>query len=104
VHAFLILVLAGTATYAVRALPVHVLRGTTLPRGIDRALAVASPAMLAALVAGAAVQRHAAEPYGARAIALAVALPVAVRTGNMIATAACGMTALWISAAALAVL
>lgn len=88
---------AAAGTYGLRALFVTLVRPPSLPRALERALASAGPAVMAALAA-----THLAHPAAAggpgltsRLLAVAAGALVARRTRHLWAAMAAGMAVLW---------
>lgn len=101
---FLIIVLA-LGTWAMRALPIMLHGHVPHPPWLARLLRHVPVAALTALVVPAALYVHAGNDYSfapSRTVAAVVALAVAWRTKNTLATLAAGMGTLWIMGAVLA--
>ncbi|MET0147723.1 MAG: AzlD domain-containing protein [Acidimicrobiales bacterium] len=91
------ILLAGLATYALRALPARWAGRRPLPEAWQRATVALGPAAFAALAAPAAVLGSgSASPAVARLGAVAVALPLARRTRSTTAVLLAGMSTLWL--------
>lgn len=100
---FVILVLAA-GTWAMRSLPIMLHGHVPHPPWLTRLLKHVPVAALTALVVPSALYLHQGDSYSfapPRTIAAVVALVVALRTKNTLATLAAGMVTLWILGAVL---
>ena len=88
----------GVVTYVMRAGLILALADAALPAELIRALRYVAPAVLAALVVSLISNPELANRGVslAEVIGVVVAVPVAWKTKNLIATLACGMTAFWV--------
>jgi len=95
--AWIAVVAAGAACFALRFVPAALAARRELPSRARRALDHVGPAAFAALAAPALVSADPhSGPFGARLVAVAVALPVAHRTRSAVATLATGLPVLWV--------
>jgi len=96
---WLVTIVLAVGTWAMRALPI-MLHGTVpAPKWAERLLRYVPIAALTALVVPGSLYVKTGMEYGfapARAVAAVAALVVALRTRNVIATLAAGMTVLWV--------
>ena len=91
------ILLAGLATYALRALPARMSGRRPSTEAWQRATRALGPAAFAALAAPAAVLGSgSATPAVARLGAVAVAIPLARRTRSTTAVLLAGMSTLWL--------
>jgi branched-subunit amino acid transport protein len=96
---WLIILIMGLVTFGIRLLPIVLLGRIEIPIVIQRALRFVPPAVLSAIVAPELLM-----PGGefnlslgnARLLAGVIAMLVAWRTKNVLATIAAGMIALWV--------
>jgi branched-subunit amino acid transport protein len=96
---WLIIIVMGLVTFGIRLLPIVLLGRIEIPIVVQRALRFVPPAVLSAIVAPELLM-----PGGefnlsldnARLLAGVIAMLVAWRTKNVLATIAAGMVALWV--------
>lgn len=90
-------VLSGVCTYGIRLSFIHLLDRVRTPRTVQGLLRFIPAAVLPAIVAPALWQggEVLADPLNPRLLAGLLAVGIAWRTRNMLATIAGGMTALW---------
>ena len=105
-NTWIVVVLAGLATFAIRALPVALLSSRPVPEWLDRIGPLTAPVAFAAL--GASTVAGAANGGPAELLplvaAVAVAGAVARRTGSTMWAVALGMATVWAGAAVVAAL
>jgi branched-subunit amino acid transport protein len=95
--AWIAILLAGVATYALRAIPARWSGHRSWPEAWQRATTALGPAAFAALAAPAAVLGSGSTtPTAARLGAVAVAIPLARRTRSTTAVLLAGMSTLWL--------
>jgi branched-subunit amino acid transport protein len=97
---WLLIVLLGAGTWAMRSFPILLHGHVPHPPWLERLLKYVPVAALTALVVPASLYLKANGAYHAvpaRTIAAVVALVVAVRTKNTIATLVSGMVVLWVA-------
>jgi branched-subunit amino acid transport protein len=97
---WLLIVLLGAGTWAMRSFPIMLHGHVPHPPWLERLLKYVPVAALTALVVPASLYLRANGAYQAvpaRTIAAVVALVVALRTKNTIATLVSGMVVLWIA-------
>lgn len=102
---WLLIVVLAAGTWAMRALPIMLHGHVPHPPWLARILRHVPVAALTALVVPAALYVHAGNEYSfapPRTLAAVVALIVAWRSKNTLATLAAGMGTLWIATAVLA--
>ena len=96
---WLIICAMGLVTFGTRLLPIALLGRIEIPIGVQRALRFVPPAVLSAIVAPELLMPRGTldvSVSNARLIAGLIAMLVAWRTQNVLATIAAGMMALWI--------
>lgn len=101
---WMLIVLLAAGTWAMRSLPIMLHGRVPHPPWLTRLLRHVPVAALTALVVPAALYVHVGDEYSlapARSLAAVVALLVALRTRNTLATLAAGMIALWVLTALL---
>jgi branched-subunit amino acid transport protein len=97
--AWIALVVASILTLALRAGPSLISNGVAVPAALQRANRLAAPALMGAL-ASRSVATHAAANGGIQALmAVAVAIPIALRTRSMAITIVAGCAAYLLAAA-----
>lgn len=97
---WLLIILLGAGTWAMRSFPIMLHGHVPHPLWLERLLKYVPVAALTALVVPASLYLKANGSYHAvpaRTIAAVVALVVAVRTKNTIATLVSGMVVLWVA-------
>jgi len=102
---WLVIVVLAVGTWAMRSLPIMLHGHVPTPKWAERLLRYVPVAALTALVVPSVLFLKTNAHYDfapARLIAAVIALAVALRTKNVIATLAAGMVALWLAQAALA--
>ena len=101
---WVVIVVLGLGTFLLRSVPIWLHGRSLMPGWIDRFLRYVPAAALTALVVpGSLYVKHAGayEFAPARVVAAVVALLIAVRTKNIIATLTGGMVVLWVGQALL---
>ena len=107
VQFWVLIVVLALGTWAMRSLPIMLHGRVPHPPWLERLLRHVPVAALTALVVPAALYTHVGDVYSlapARIIAAVVALVVALRTKNVLATLAVGMLALWLAQYAMGLL
>lgn len=96
--ALLTVLALAVGTYSARSLPILVLAGRALPPLVVSGLRYVGPAVLSALVVSLIASPEQANNgvTAAEVAGIAVAIPVAWKTGNLVATLGVGMTVFWI--------
>ncbi len=97
---WLVIVLAGAGTYAIRLSMLVLLHRAALPPLLRSALRLVSPAVLMAIILPAVLYRGTADdlqldPGNERILAALIAAAVAYASNNVWLTIGLGMTALW---------
>jgi branched-subunit amino acid transport protein len=95
---WVLIVVLAAGTWAMRSLPIMLHGHVPHPPWLERLLRHVPVAALTAIVVPAALYTHAGDVYQlapARIVAAAVALIVALRTKNVLATLVVGMAVLW---------
>lgn len=93
----LLVSIVAAGTLAMRASMVTLLAGTTIPAGVEQALALVAPAVLAGLVAQTLfLEGGGWRPFGTWYLAAAVAALVAWRTRTFGWTLLAGMLSVWL--------
>jgi branched-subunit amino acid transport protein len=101
---WVVIVVLAVGTWAMRSLPIMLHGHVPHPPWLERFLRHVPVAAMTAIVVPAALYLHSGNVYSfapARTIAAVVALLVAMRTKNTLATLGAGMAALWVMGAVL---
>lgn len=96
---WLVIIAVGLGTYAMRTVPLLLHGRLRMPPSIERLLRHVPAAALAALIVPASLLVRTDGAYDVapeRVIALAIAVVVALKWRNMLATLVVGMVALWV--------
>ncbi len=104
---WLLIVVLAIGTWSMRSFPIILHGRVPHPAWLERLLKHVPVAALTALVVPGALYVHEGSAYSfapARTIAAVIALAVALKTKNVVATLAAGMGALWLAQWALAAL
>lgn len=105
---WLLIIVLAVGTWAMRSLPIMLHGRVPHPKWLERLLRHVPVAALTALVVPGALWVKSAEGVSSfapgRTVAAVVALAVAYRTRNVLATLVAGMVTLWVSQALLAAL
>ena len=99
---WLIIIAMGFVTFGIRLLPIVLLGRIEIPIVVQRALRFVPPAVLSAIIAPELLMpggEFDLSPGNARLLAGVIAMLVAWRTKNVLATIAAGMIALWVLSA-----
>jgi branched-subunit amino acid transport protein len=107
VQFWVLVIVLAVGTWAMRSLPIMLHGRVPHPPWLERLLRHVPVAALTALVVPAALYTHTGDVYSlapARIVAAVVALLVALRTKNVLATLVVGMLALWLAQYALGLL
>jgi branched-subunit amino acid transport protein len=97
---WLLIVLLGAGTWTMRSVPILLHGKVAEPAWLERILRHVPVAALTAMVVPSVLYTHLGDVYSfapSRVIAAVIALVVALRTRNVLATLAVGMIALWVS-------
>jgi branched-subunit amino acid transport protein len=100
VQFWILIVVLALGTWAMRSLPIMLHGHVPHPPWLERLLRHVPVAALTAIVVPAALYTHVGDVYHlapARIVASAVALVIALRTKNVLATLAVGMVVLWVA-------
>jgi branched-subunit amino acid transport protein len=98
VQFWILIVVLALGTWAMRSLPIMLHGHVPHPPWLERLLRHVPVAALTAIVVPAALYTHVGDAYHlapARIVAAVVAMAVALRTKNVLATLAVGMVVLW---------